>query len=83
MKGYVETYINIPVREAQDDAMLFESVINSLSSDSKRKIYNRSNDFHTFGEESGVLLIKIILDESGLQTHATVMKEKAVLENLH
>ena len=34
------------------------------------------------GEESGVLFIKTILDESGLQTHTTVMKEKAVLANL-
>ena len=45
-------------------------------------MYIRSEDFHTLGEESGVLLIKTILDESGLQTQATVMKEKAVLANL-
>ena len=62
--------------------MLFEAVINSLSSDGKCKIYNRSEDFHTLGEDSGILLIKTVLDESGLQTNATVMKEKAVLANL-
>ena len=82
LKDYVETYINVPAREVQDDTMLFKAVINSLSSDGKCKIYNRSKDFHTLGEESGVLLIKTILDKSGLQTNAAVMKEKAVLGNL-
>ena len=62
--------------------MLFESVINSLSSNGKCKMYNRSKDFHILGEESGVMLIKTILDESGLQIHATVMEEKGVLANL-
>ena len=66
LKQYVETYINVPVCEAQDDAMLLEAVINSLSSNGKYKMYNRSEDFHTLGEESGVLLIKTILDESGI-----------------
>ena len=82
LKGCVGTYINVPVREAQDDTMLFEAVINSLFLDGKCKIYNRSNNFHTLGKESGILLIKTILDKSGLQTHVTVMKEKYVLENL-
>ena len=72
----METYINVPVREVQDDAMLFEAVINILSSDGKYKIYNRSEDFHTLGEESRILLIVTILDESGLQTNATIMNEK-------
>ena len=78
----METYINVPAREAQDDAMLFEAVINILSSDGKCKIYNRSEDFHTLGEESGTLLIVTILDKSWLQTNATIMKEKSVLANL-
>ena len=75
------TYVDIPSREAHDDAMLFDSIINSLSSDGKCKMYNRSEDFQTLEEESGVLLTKKI-NKSGLQTHATVMKEKAVLANL-
>ena len=82
LREYVETYIDVPAREAQDDAMLSEAVLNSLSSDGKCKIYNRSEDFHTLEEESGVLLIKTILEKSGLQTNVTVMKEKVVLAKL-
>ena len=45
LRKYMETYINVPEREAQNDAMLFEAVIKSLSSDGKCKIYNLSKDF--------------------------------------
>ena len=78
----MDTCINVPARVAQDDAILFQDVINSLSSDGKCKIYNRSEDFDTLGEESGIFLIKTILDKLGLQTNATVMKGKSVLANL-
>ena len=74
LKDYIDTYINISSREDQDDAMLFKAIINSLSSDGKCKIYNWSEDFHTLGKGSGVLLIKTILKKIGLQTHAIVMK---------
>ena len=82
LKDYVGVYVLIPSREAHNDAILFKSIINSLSSEGKCKVYNQSDDFHTLGEESGVLLIKTIPDESVLHDHATAMKEKAVLTNL-
>ena len=62
--------------------MLYDCIINSLLSEGVVKVYNRSQDYHIVDYESGILLIKVILDESGLQTYATVMKEKSVLENL-
>ena len=46
------------------------------------KVSNRSEDYHGGEWESGVLLIKVVLDESGLQINATVMKENAILANL-
>ena len=82
LSDYIATYVNLESHTAQDGGMLFEVIINSMSSEAKYTLYNRSDDFLILGEESGVLLIKTILDESGLQTHATVMKENAVLENL-
>ena len=81
-KDYMGTYVEISSREAQENSMLFESIINSLASNVKYKMYNCTKYFHTSGEESGVLFIKKILDKSCLQTHATVMKEKNVLANL-
>ena len=38
LREYMETYVNVLEREAQDDAILFETVINSLSSNGKFKI---------------------------------------------
>ena len=34
------------------------------------------------GDKSGMLLMKVIIDDSGLQTHATVMKEQGIIANL-
>ena len=62
--------------------MIFDTVINSMSSEGKYKVNNQSNGFHVLGDESGILLIKTVLNEYGLQTHATIMKERTGLVNL-
>ena len=58
LKDYVGTYVEILSCESQDDTMLFESIIDSLFSEGKCKVYSQSKEFHTLGEESGVLLIE-------------------------
>ena len=82
VETWVNTYINANNRSSQDDAMLFSCILNSLSSEGAIKVYNRSSDFMIDNEESGVLLLKVVLEESGLQTNATVMKGKGDLANL-
>ena len=62
--------------------MLFSCVLNSLSSEGALKVYNRNTDFHVNGQESGILLTKVVLLESGLQTNATIMKLKAEVQEL-
>ena len=79
----VSTYITLNSRSAQDNTMIYDCIISSLSSDVLVKISNRPKDYHWGEWESGVLLIKVVLDKSGLQINATVMKEKAILANLH
>jgi len=56
--------------------------INSISSDRLVKIYNRSQEYRVVDYESGILLIKVILDKSGLQIQATVIKEKTDLASI-
>ena len=46
----------------------YDCIINSLLSDGLVKVYNRINDYHVGDYESGILLLKIILDESGLSS---------------
>ena len=79
---WVTSYISQENRASQDDAMLFSCILNSLSSEGKIRVYNRSKDFMVDNSESGTLLLKVVLEESGLQTNATVMKAKSDLANL-
>jgi len=62
---------------------MYDYIFNSLFSDGLVKVYNRSNDYHIGDYWGGILLLKFILDKSSLQTHATVMIEKAILANLY
>ena len=59
--------------------MLYNCIISSLSSEGLVKVSSISEDYHWGHWESGVLLIKVVLDKSGLQINANVMKEKAIL----
>ena len=61
---------------------MYDCIINILFSDGLVKVYNCSSDYHIGDYESGILLLKVTHDESGLQFHTTVIKEKAVLTNL-
>ena len=62
--------------------MLFSCAQDSLSSEGIAKIYARQSDYHVNGVESGLLLVKVILEELGLRTNATVAKYKRKLQCL-
>ena len=62
--------------------MVWSCALDSLSSVEQVKIYARSEEYKVLGTESGVLLLKVILLESGLQTNATIIKHKDELANL-
>ena len=78
----MSTYTNLDPRVVQDDAILYDCIISILYSDGLVKVPNRSEDYHWEEWESGVLLIKLVLDESELQINATVMKENDILVSL-
>ena len=61
--------------------MMYNCIINSLSIDGLVKVYNRSADYHVGDYESGILLLKVILEELGLH-RVTILKEKLILANL-
>ena len=55
--------------------MLFECAINSISFEGKVKAYNRLHEYHVNDTESGMLLVKVVLDKSGTKDHAIAMKK--------
>ena len=54
----------------------------SLLSNGLVKDYNCSDDCHMGDYECGILLLKVIFDKFSLQTHATVVNERAILTNI-
>lgn len=54
------------MRAAQDDAMVFTSALDALSTEGHVKIYSQTKGFQVQGTDSGVILLKVILVESGM-----------------
>ena len=65
---WIESYIETETRTVQDGAMLFTRVFQPLSKEGLTKICARTEGFKYNVIESGTLLLKLVLAESGLQT---------------
>lgn len=82
---HVESWFSAQGRESQDDQMIVECLRASLSSEALLKVYQKREKFHvqdtSLGSTraSGVLMLKVVLDESSLTSNATVMKLKKEL----
>jgi hypothetical protein len=62
---FEETYIDQPIRRAQDNCMMFKCLVNSISKEGKNKILIWKKQYHTVANfSSGNLLLKIIIRES-------------------
>ena len=76
------TYLHGISRAAQDTAHLHLCLMNSLTQAGKDKVCLWSDQFILKGRESGILLLKIIIRESHLDTNATTNLIRAQLSNL-
>ena len=76
IKAHVETYSTIGgpvVRPAQDDEMLFQCLMASISKEAQDVVTLRVDEYTVNDEFSGTLLLKIILMESQVDTKSTMM----------
>ena len=76
------TYIHGISRAAQDTAHLHLCLMNSLTQAGKDKVRLWSDQFILNGRESGILLLKIIIRESHLDTNVTTNSIRTQLSNL-
>jgi len=64
------TYYNQQTRAAQDSMMLYTCVMNSLSRTGRNKITGFRNQYTINGTPVGILLLKVIVRESHIDTNA-------------
>jgi len=64
VKEHEATYIHTRTKRAQDDRMLYQCIINSLSSTGMARITVHEAEYHVRGLPSGVCLLKVLIRES-------------------
>ena len=82
LRAWEGTYLHGMSRAAQDTAHLHLCLMNSLTQAGKDKVRLWSDQFILNGRESGILLLKIIIRESHLDTNATTNSIRTQPSNL-
>ena len=72
IRAHEETYIGTPSRNAQDANLLYECIMNSISSECKAKLTIWKKEYRCGQLPSGNLLLKVLIRECHLDTNATV-----------
>ena len=82
IRVFEESYVTGESRSAQDAAMLYRCLMNSISKEGKKKILVWEDQYQIDTYGSGNLLLKIIVRESHLDTNATSASIRKKLTNL-
>lgn len=82
IREFEESYVQGQSRSAQDAAMLYKCLMNSISKEGKKKILVWEDQYQIGEVGSGNLLLKIIVRESHLDTNATSASIRKKLTNL-
>jgi hypothetical protein len=82
IRAFETSYIAMQIRPAQDTYMLYKCLMKSISKEGKSKITIWKDQYHVNGMPSGVLLLKVIIRESHLDTNATISNIRTNLSNL-
>ena len=84
-----QTYLDTQTRRAQDDRMLYECLLNSISIEGKAKVNIYASQYKFAGNQnpnenlpSGLALLKVVIRESHLDTNATTSMIRTKLSNL-
>lgn len=83
IEKYDATYLKNDCREAQDNAMIYHCLMNSLSKEAKDEISLYGDKIEAIdGYPSGLLLLKYIIQISHIDTHATTQSVRLKLSQL-
>jgi hypothetical protein len=76
------TYVNTPTRRAQDAAMLFQFLHNSLTDSAKLLLMSDADVYTVAGESDGVVFFKLIVGRASIDTNAKVNMLRQKIANL-
>lgn len=82
VQAHAATYIATESRSAQDSIMFYNMLWNSLSAAGRTKVGVKSEQYIINGITAGVPFLKVIIEDSGVETHATVSNIRNQLANL-
>jgi hypothetical protein len=82
IRKFKETYVDKPIHPAQDNFMMYKCLMNSISKEGKNKILSWKKQYTMGTNSSGNLLLKIIVEESHLDTNATTTSIRNKLSSL-
>ena len=82
LRDWITTYIHSVSRVAQDTVHLHLCLMNSLTQAGRDKVYLWSDRFILNGRDSGILLLKVIIRESHLDTNTTTNSIRTQWSNL-
>lgn len=82
LRAWENTYITTNTRAAQDTSMLYHCLMNSLTQAGKDKIMLWKSEFMIGRVRSGVLLFKLIVRESHIDSNATASTIRRQMANL-
>ena len=68
LKDYVAKFAGQPTRPAQDDFMLAQMLEASLTENVIEQITRDKDDYTVYGHRSGVMMLKLVLEESSLDS---------------
>jgi len=77
-----QVYFGQPVRAAQDDRMLYNCIMESLSKEAKDKVLLLTSEYHIGNQPCGALFLKVVIRESHVDTNATLRHIRAGLSSL-
>ena len=72
VRRHEESYISTQTRNAQDSNLLYECIMNSISTECKAKLTIWKKEYRCGQLPSGNLLLKVLIRECHLDTNATV-----------
>lgn len=82
VKAHAITYQSFGVRAAQDAFMLYHCLTKSLSPEALNRINLRSDDYFSSDTPSGTCLLKVIIQESYIDSPATIRITREKLSKL-